>query len=871
MKVVDRDLVRFYDTRSAVAVIIMAFLLVLLPIGISQWLDGRSGHLFLLSSLLIVVFMLTVDRIPAEAEAIKMKGWYSLRVDIENIADTRRLLFISFFSMYILAYCILLDTNDLANNILLVLDMLAHLFMVTWVLMEIRHLLRRENDVATMSERGHVSMALAVSRALRSEGYGLVVRPGHGTHTWRRCTFNLPDTARVDIYRSKGYRARSVIRIAPHRGAPKGLAIGLARIIDRELDLVRRMDEGYEPQSALLDPRPAIPDDASPRIYLTGPQSTDVTRVVSLDEKTIRMIAAGEVVERPASVVKELIENSIDAEAATITVEVQEGGKKLIRVTDDGLGMSKEDTLMAVERHTTSKVKGPEDLKGISTLGFRGEALASIGAVSLLEVTSRSNEDETATVIRVEGAKVVHTGSAGRPVGTTVSVQRIFFNVPARLKHMSHARAELVRVIDAVFREAVAHPGIHFKLVADGQEALNAPAAEDKRTNIGHVYGVELARDLVPVSSDGDVRIGGLIAPPSVERASSKLQHFIVNGRWVRSRELSDALREAYRPRVMVGRFPPAFIYIDIPPEDVDVNIHPQKTEVRFYRDDVAATLTRAVRRALQLEFPIPEMTDMVAEDRAGWKPEPADTTLEDWKRSEPRPTPSAVKGSGARPPPSPVKEPGGGRSRSALGTRPLSDPGDREVVGRHLPPLRILGQARSEFIIAEGPDGVYLIDQHAAAERINLERLQSREFGVQELIEPAFIHLDRRDLETLRNNLEHFEELGYRIEEFGTGVLVRSVPVLFRMPDPAVALRSVLEDIQERKRGVKTTVLEGVLESMACHASIKAGDPMTMDQMADLVAALDRLENPEVCAHGRPTMIKLPFQYMEKKFGRLG
>jgi len=849
----------------------MAFLLVLLPIGISQWLDGRSGHLSLLGSLLIVVFTMTVDRIPAEAESIKMKGWYSLRVDLENIADTRRLLFVSFFSMYVLAYCILLDTNDLANSILLVLDVLAHLFAAAWVLMEVRHLFRRKHDIATMSERGHVSMALAVSRALRSEGYGLVVRPGHGMRKWRRCTFNLPDTTRVDVYRFVGYRARSVIRIAPHRGAPKGLAIGLARVIDRELDLVRDVKGEYEPQPAGLHSKP-LPSEGRPqRIYLTGPQSPDVTSVVALDEKTIRMIAAGEVVERPASVVKELVENSIDASASTITVEVQEGGKKLIRVTDDGKGMSKEDTLLAVERHTTSKVRGPEDLKGISTLGFRGEALASIGAVSLLEVTSRSKEDETATVVRVEGAKVVHTGSAGRPVGTTVSVQRIFFNVPARLKHMSHARAELVRVIDAVHREAIAHPGIHFKLTTDGQDALNAPAATDRRTNIGHVYGVDLARDLVPVSGDGDVRIGGLVARPSVERASSKLQHFIVNGRWVRSRELSDALREAYRPRAMVGRFPPAFIYIDIPPEDVDVNIHPRKTEVRFYRDDVAATLTRAVQRALQMEFPIPEMTGAVAEERTEWEPEPADTTLDERKRSEPRPTPSAVKGSGARAPPSPGKEPCGKRWKAALGTRPLSDTGDREVFGRHLPPLRILGQARSEFIIAEGPDGVYLIDQHAAAERINLERLQSREFGVQELIEPAFIHLDVRDLETLRNNLEHFEELGYQIEEFGTGVLIRAVPVLFRMPDPAVALRSVLEDIQERKRGVRTTVLEGVLESMACHASIKAGDPMTMDQMADLVAALDRLDNPEVCAHGRPTMIKLPFQYMEKKFGRLG
>jgi len=271
----------------------------------------------------------------------------------------------------------------------------------------------------------------------------------------------------------------------------------------------------------------------------------------------------------------------------------------------------------------------------------------------------------------------------------------------------------------------------------------------------------------------------------------------------------------------------------------------------------------------LQREFPIPEMA--VAEEGTEWQPEPADTTLEDWEKSKPKPASVPVKGSGARPPPSPVTEPGGGKWKAALGTVPLSDPGDREVVGKHLPPLRILGQARAEFIVAEGPDGVYLIDQHAAAERINLERLQSREFGVQELIEPAFIHLDRRDLETLKNNQEHLEELGYQIEEFGTGVLIRAVPVLFRMPDPARSLRSILEDVQERKRGVRTTVLEGVLESMACHASIKAGDPMTMDQMADLIAALDTLDNPEVCAHGRPTMIKLPFQYMEKKFGRLG
>ncbi len=871
MNVVDWDLIRFYDTRSAVPVIILALLLVLLSIGLAEWVDGRTGHLFLLIMLISAVFVLSVDRIPAEAEAIKMRGWYSLRADLDHVKGTRRLLFISFFGMYLLTYHTLMGRGDRAEDLLLVLDLLAHLFVVMWALLEVRHLLRCENDVAIMSDRGHVSMALAVSRALRSEGYTLMVRPGHGDPEWRRCSFNIPETARVDVYRFVGYSASSVIRISCHPAAPKDLRYDIAKIIDRELEVLRRGGGDYEPKPAELDPEPFPPEKTPPRIYLTGPQSPTVTRVVALDEKTIRMIAAGEVVERPASVVKELVENSIDADAGTITVEVEEGGRKLIKVTDDGVGMSGEDTLLSVERHTTSKVGGPDDLKGISTLGFRGEALASIGAVSLLEVASRSEEDERATTIRVEGAKVVNTGTTGRPVGTTVSVQRIFFNVPARMKHMSHARAELVRVIDTVMREAIANPSIHFKLVSSGQEVLNAPATEDKRTNIGHICGVDLAKDLVPVSAEGEVRITGLVARPSVERASSKLQHFIVNGRWVRSRELSDALREAYRPRTMFGRFPPAFLHIDIPPEDVDVNIHPQKTEVRFFRDDVAGVLTKAVQRALQHEFPIPEMAAAVAEESVPYEPESAETTLSDWEKGAPKPAPPPVKGSGARPPPSPAKDPGKGRWKAALGTKPLAEPGEREFVGKHLPPLRILGQARAEFIVAEGPDGVYLIDQHAAAERINLERLQSREFGVQELIEPAFIHLDRRDLETLKDNLEHFEELGYQIEEFGTGVLVRAVPVLFRMPDPARSLRSILEDIQERKRGVKTTVLEGVLESMACHASIKAGDPMTMDQMADLVSALDRLENPEVCAHGRPTMIKLPFQYMEKKFGRLG
>ncbi len=574
------------------------------------------------------------------------------------------------------------------------------------------------------------------------------------------------------------------------------------------------------------------------------------------------MIAAGEVVERPASVVKELVENSLDAGATAITGEVEEGGRKLVRVSDNGSGMSREDALMAVERHTTSKISGPDDLAAIATLGFRGEALASIGAVSALELVTRSADDASATEVLVENARVVHAGAAGRPIGTTVTVRHLFSGVPARWKQMKPAKAELIRVIESVTRLALARPDVHFRLLSDRREVINAPATDDERANVGHVMGADVARDMVVVEHEGDVRIRGLVGRPSVERATSRHQHFFVNGRWVRSRELSDALAEGYRPRTMVGRFPPAVVHVDVPFGDVDVNVHPQKLEVRFLREDVCDVLTRSVRWALQREFPVPELATEVAEQHALWK---ADAPAGEGARPEAAPAaPRRPAGAVARTSPDT-------RRAAAAGMRPLSEAGTRKVPGGKLPSLRILGQARASFIVAEGPDGIYIIDQHAAAERINLETLRGRDFGVQELIEPAYVELQPREAEALRSLTGEFGELGFRVEEFGDGFLVRAVPALVNVPEPGVALRAILEDLHERRGPVSRSALDGVLESMACHMSIRAGDPMTMDAMADLVRRLGRLEEPGVCAHGRPTLMRLGFGALEKRFGRLG
>lgn len=545
-------------------------------------------------------------------------------------------------------------------------------------------------------------------------------------------------------------------------------------------------------------------------------------KIVVLDERTIRLIAAGEVVERPASVVKELVENSIDAGATSISVSLSEGGKRCISVGDNGTGMSRDDAALAVERHTTSKIRGPDDLNAISTLGFRGEALASIGAVSRMTIKTRSKGDVTGTRVLVEAGSVREVSAIGCPEGTEVVVEDLFFNVPARRKQMRSSRTELIYVLDAVTRHALAHPAIHFRLLHDGGEVLNAPSTEDRLTNIAYIYGTEFAKDLIPVEAEyGEVKITGFITHPPSARGTTTYQSFFINGRYVFSRMLNEALRTGYRPLLMKGRHPGCVIWIQIPSNMVDVNVHPQKREVRFLQPEhVEEAIIRAVRSVLHVKRPVPEVTisdtDVMSKERMAQR-----TLL-------------------------PVEARGVQRTE-------------------RLPPLRVLGQLRDSYVIAEGPDGLYIIDQHAASERINLERARADGEMSQELIEPLYLELTPSEAAVMEEHSSLLRKMGFWVEPFGgTSIAVRKVPSLLAN-DPS-ALRSILDSLIDSG---SRDPMDAVLESIACHAAIKAGEEMTFDAMERLIRDLAGLENPWVCAHGRPTIVRLTLPELERKFKR--
>ncbi len=591
-----------------------------------------------------------------------------------------------------------------------------------------------------------------------------------------------------------------------------------------------------------------------------------------LPETTANRIAAGEVVERPAAVVKELVENALDAGATRIAIALEGGGIERLVIEDDGHGMSAADLDLAVERHATSKLEEEGLLFRIATLGFRGEALPSIGAVARLGITSR-RQGADAHAIAVEGGRKSAVIPASGAVGTRIEVRDLFFAVPARRKFLKSARSEADHAIEAVRRLALAWPQVAFRLENDGREVLNlAPAARDDR--IRQVLGPDFAAAALPIEAVGEtLQLTGLIAQPAYTRATSAEQHLVVNRRPVKDPVLRTALRVATRELVTAGRHPVAALYLEIDPEAVDVNVHPMKTELRF-REEAAVRgfMISALRKALGVGAGIAFSTPA----RPAWRPASA------WKPAPPpAPLPHGFANQGFAeaglalmpPPAAPQASPGLGLAFAP--PRPAPLPAAPPAPPEH-PLGRALGQVLETYILAEASDGaLVLVDQHAAHERLTHEALRAQylEGGVraQPLLLPAVVDLPASAAARLLDAAPELARLGLDIDGFGAGaVLVRAMPALLGNPDPAPLLRDLAEELAETSESTALDArLDAAIARLACHGSVRAGRRLVPAEMDALLRQMEATPRAATCSHGRPTFLKLGPAELEKLFGR--
>ncbi|MDP2744740.1 MAG: DNA mismatch repair endonuclease MutL [Dehalococcoidia bacterium] len=557
----------------------------------------------------------------------------------------------------------------------------------------------------------------------------------------------------------------------------------------------------------------------------------------------VAKIAAGEVVGRPASAVKELVENSLDAGARQISVEVQGGGVGLIRVSDDGAGIPPEEAELIFQRHATSKIASLADLEGIATLGFRGEALASIAAVAEVEIVTCAAEADKGLSLHWKDG-VVERVPSGRSRGTTVTVRHLFRSFPARLKFLKSEASERSQVANVVSHYALSFPEVRFSLMAEGRRLMSTSGNGSLRDVLAENYGSETAREMLEVRVEKGAaepaafvpRVTGLLGPPSVARSNRSHMSFFVNRRWVQSRLLSRAVEEGYQGSLQVGRYPLSVLNIALPPSELDVNVHPAKTEVKFRNDSLLfGTVMKAVRQTL-LSRPVPEMTAA--------RPAPVAPSL-----------------------PAPSLWPESEISRPTVVSPPVA-----EKARPGLPILRVLGQASATYIIAEGPGGLYLIDQHAAHERVLFENILAQhsrqQVEKQGFLEPVTLELSPQEEETLRSSGAALAAFGFEIEPFGgRGFILRAVPAMLQKADFQSVVREILSSLAEGKDASHPG--EKLAISIACHSAVRAGQMLSMTEMQELIGHLEKSAMPRTCPHGRPTMVHLSSSQLEKEFGR--
>ncbi len=583
-----------------------------------------------------------------------------------------------------------------------------------------------------------------------------------------------------------------------------------------------------------------------------------------LSSEVSSQIAAGEVVERPASVVKELVENSLDAGAKNISIAVEDAGRALIEVADDGHGIPAAELELAASRHATSKLTQSEDLFHIQTLGFRGEALASIGSVAHMTITSRVESAKEGARLKVDGGVSGKVEKVGAPVGTVLRVENLFYNVPARLKFLKSDVTER-RAMDAlVTRYALAYPNVRFKVMDGKQTTLQTAGDGDRRAILAALYGVDVAKQMLEVmASEDGLSLSGFISPTSLTRSNRKEITFFVNGRWVQEFSLTAALLQAYHTLLMVGRYPLTVLFLDIAPEDVDVNVHPTKAEVRFRsQDKVFSFVQRSARKALLAYTPVPSVSPQLWGSRPA-PSEPREIGI-DWSIAHDGEMQNAEGGMQTV------------ETHAADESISPSAANGQSAFSTGVPLLRLIGQIGSTYLVAEGPDGLYLIDQHAAHERVLFEKLMAqhdtKNIPSQALLAPEVVTLPPQSAKTLTQQLPFLNHFGFEVEEFGTNTFqVRAMPTLFSGGDPASALRALVEDFEEDESPLQAEV-EAKLAARVCkRLAVKGGQTLTSNEQRSLLHDLEACQSPRTCPHGRPTMIHLSVDTLERQFGRKG
>ena len=583
-------------------------------------------------------------------------------------------------------------------------------------------------------------------------------------------------------------------------------------------------------------------------------------KIHRLPDDLANQIAAGEVVERPASVIKELVENSLDAGARRIVITVEYGGKKLIRVEDDGEGMEPEDARLAIERHATSKIRRSDDLARIATLGFRGEALPSIASVSHFVLRSRARGAASGTEVRVNGGTIASVMEAGMPEGTSIEVADVFYNLPARRKFLKADGAESAQVSRIVTQLALCYPEVGFTLTSSGRKVLQVPPVATLRDRLYQLYGDR--SDLVDVRRDGGVvTLVGYIAALAEQGPTRGPQNVFINRRIVRDRTIAHAIIDAYSVASIKERSPEVHLFIEMPPDSVDVNVHPTKAEVRF-RDQ--SFMHELVRRALG--------------DALGRGPAP-ELQLSAPLSSQPQPATLPLPHAYSAVFPSRWTV-GASAPTSGSVFAPTSEasiaPTTEAPIAPTLKPLMPLGQFRDTFIIAVDEDGIAIIDQHVAHERVLFERITERltsgRLESQRLLEPMLVEISAAGRQALVAHAAELERLGFEIEEFGGDSLrVSAFPAVLTREHCEVALRALAEDLEGLDRGSKVEdALKRIAATMACHAAVKANYPLTTEKMAHILEELRRTAYSTICPHGRPVMLRLTRREVEKNFQRI-
>lgn len=572
-----------------------------------------------------------------------------------------------------------------------------------------------------------------------------------------------------------------------------------------------------------------------------------------LSNEVASQIAAGEVVERPASVVKELLENSLDAGAKNIFISIEEAGKNLIEVADDGFGIPADELELAASRHATSKLIHSEELFQILTLGFRGEALASIGSVSHMTMTSRVESSKEGARLKVEGGIASKVEKVGAPVGTTVRVENLFYNVPARLKFLKTDVTERRAIDSLVTRYALAYPNVRFKVTDGKQVTLQTAGDGDQRAILASLYGVDVAKQMLEVMAvEENIKISGFISPTSLTRSNRREITFFINGRWVQETSLNSALLQAYHTLLMVGRYPLTVLFIEMSPEDVDVNVHPTKAEVRFRsQDKIFSFVQRSVRKALLAYTPVPTVSPQLWGSRFTPSSEPREVGI-DWSIAHDS-----------------VEKLEGSKFESSPAQPATFQPSNLQL-------LRLIGQIGATYIVAEGPDGLYLIDQHAAHERVLFEKLmaqrENKNIPSQSLLSPEVVTLPPQSAKILTEQLSALNQFGFEVEEFGTNTFqIRAMPVLFSGGDPASALKSLVEDFEEDESPLQNEIESKIAGRVCKRLAVKGGQALTVEEQKSLLNDLEVCQSPRTCPHGRPTMIHLSVDMLEKQFGRKG